>query len=138
MLDPVHLCIHFNTTHWKKKTYAERVLRMITHKFNKVDHTKTAAYWGCPVADGVPPDLDAQQMQLRTFILNGRMSRLVSENYIRNINPEAPWYSVTDFIKSLAALCSVYWADVDRTTHINQKPLDHVIWCAAAPDCVQY
>jgi hypothetical protein len=138
ILDPVHLCINFNTAHWKKKTYAERVLRIIMHKFNKVDHTKTAAYWGMPFADGVAPDLDARQMQLRTWILNGRMPRLDSETYIRNINPEAPWYSVTEFIKSLAALCSVYWVDVDRTTNINQKPLYHVIWCAAAPDRIQY
>ena len=54
------------------------------------------------------------------------------------MDPNAPWYSVKDFVSSLAALTACYWSAVDRTTNVNGVKLYHVIWSATAPDRVQW
>ena len=45
-LDPVHIVITYNNTHWKKATPGQDLLRRLQAKFNRVDYAKDVAYWG--------------------------------------------------------------------------------------------
>ena len=44
-LDPVHLPITYEETHWRKKTVGSRLLRIIMAKFTKVDTTLEGQQW---------------------------------------------------------------------------------------------
>ena len=137
-LDEVHLPIIYNQAHWRKKTPGEKVLRVLMNKFNKIDLTVSADIWGDFYAGAVLPDHSMQVEHFRRHLYNGTMTQSLAKRTIENIDPEVPWYNIKDFVMAMAALTTIYWHEVDRPTHANGKKLYHVLWCATAPERVNW
>ena len=138
ILDPQHLVFNYRAAHWRKSTDGCRVLRIMMRKFDMVDNTKDPDFWG-PVYQGEELPSDSYHITtLRSYIVTGRMPKQLARRTIENIDQMAPWTSAREFIGSMAALASWYWHEIDRATNINNSRLYYVLWCATAPDKVQW
>jgi hypothetical protein len=126
-LDPCHLCMNFNSATWKKTTNAERILRAIMNKFTKVDYNKPASFWGTPFMGKGAPEVTAGSACLRSYMITGSMPKTKALECIMAIDGESPWYSVTAFTEAMAALVSVHWDTVNRSTPGVNKRLYHLM-----------
>ena len=133
----MHLVIAFNNAHYKKTSNGEKVLRIIMNKFNKINNDVGSTIWGHFYTGLDHTNHDYPTDCLRNQLYNGTMSYRRAKQIIGEMDPNAPWYSVKDFVSSLATLTACYWSAVDRTTNVNGVKLYHVIWSATAPDRVQ-
>ena len=138
VLDIVHLAIHYNQTQWKKTRPGELYLRKVMRKLTQIDPSKNAEYWGAPFCGIATPAHNAQEQRYRTMILNGTMQNGEATAVSQQLNDTVPFYSVLEFIRAMASVTSLYWAEVDKTTQIEGKKLSELLWCAAAPHRIQW
>ena len=51
---------------------------------------------------------------------------------------DTPFYTMRDFIEAVAALSSLYWDEIDRTSYAGGKKLYRILWCATSPVRLQW
>ena len=107
-------------------------------KLTQIDPSKNAEYWGAPCCGIATPAHNAQEQRYRTMILNGTMQNGEATAVSQQLNDTVPFYSVLEFIRAMASVTSLYWAEVDKTTQVEGKKLSELLWCAAAPHRTQW
>ena len=138
-LDPVHLCITYNASFWKKRTAREVTLRTIQNKWNKVDYSKPLGYWGNAFNGCNRLQVIAEEILVRNTIRSCSLPSAKAKKILKDMDPEKPWYSRLEYVEALAALASDQGHVVmDRGTHCAGKKLGSVIWSAAAPSRVEW
>jgi len=113
-------------------------LRRIIAKFTKVDQETGAAAWGdCYNGRGAAP-LDRAEESMRAKVLDGSMSRARADMVYDGLDCEQPFYTRVEFVEALAALSSLFRDEVQRKVTGANKPLYRLLWCAAAPDRLEW
>ena len=137
-LDPVHLPITYEETHWRKKTVGSRLLRILMAKFTKVDCTLPAHYWGAPFDGTNAPDLRPIEERARAQILDHSLTKSRAQYVIDHVNAELPWKTTHEFIEAIAALSALVPEELARRTHVNNVQLKRLIYNATAPARMQW
>ncbi|CAK0844681.1 unnamed protein product [Prorocentrum cordatum] len=123
-LDPVHLPITYEETHWRKKTVGSRLLRILMAKFTKVDCTLPAHYWGAPFDGTNAPNLRPIEERARAQILDHSLAKSRAQHVIDHANAELPWKTTHEFIEAIAALSALVPEELARRTHVNNVQLE--------------
>ncbi|CAK0831613.1 unnamed protein product [Prorocentrum cordatum] len=137
-LDPVHLPITYEETHWRKKTVGSRLLRILMVKFTKVDCTLPAQYWGAPFDGTNAPALRPIEERARAQILDHSFAKSRAQHVIDHVNAELPWKTTHEFIESIAALSALVPEELARRTHVNNVQLKRLLYNATAPARMQW
>ncbi|CAK0832929.1 unnamed protein product [Prorocentrum cordatum] len=122
-LDPVHLPIAYEETHWRKKTVGSKLLRIIVAKFTKVSSALLAQFWGAPFDGTNAPSLRPIEERARQQMLDHSLSKSRVQSVIDNVSAELPWRTTRDFIESIAALSALVPEELARRTHVNNVQL---------------
>jgi len=137
-LDPVHLAITYEYATWGKRTEGSRLLRTVMAKFTKHSDSYTPDNWGPIFSDEAPRPLTHSEQLIRAKIQDGSMSQARATAVVASMGPNSPFHSRLQFIELLAAISKLHWADMNRKVQGASKPIKHILWCAAAPDRVEW
>ena len=137
-LDPVHLPITYEETHWRKKTVGSRLLRIIMAKFTKVDGRLPPQYWGAPFDGTNAPNLRPIEERAREQILDHSFPKSRAQFVFENLNAELPWTTPFEFIEAVAALSALVPEELARRTHVNNVQLKKLLYNATAPARMQW
>ena len=137
-LDAVHLPIVYEYATWRKRTAGSRYLRRIMAKFTKVDPETGAEAWGDNYNGRGAAPLDRAEESMRAKVLDGSMSRARADMVHDALDSQRPFYTRVEFVEALAALSSLFWDEVQRRVTGANKPLYRLLWCAAAPDRLEW
>ena len=133
VLDPVHLPINYEHSHFRKHTPGSKLLRVIMAKFTKVSEQYQADAWGPPFyGEGALP-LGRSEERLRENILDHSMSKVRARRVIEHIDGDEPWESTYHFIKAIAALSALFAHELKRRTHVGGVQLRKLLFNATAP-----
>ena len=138
MLDTVHPAITWEHAFFKKSTPGSRCLRVIMHKFNKVDPTVSGSHWGPVFRGSDAPKLSLPDRDLRDSILKQDISKAKCDHVLRKLDGETPWMSVHAFIEALAVLCTRHEKEAERKSHCNGALIKKLMFNLAAPTKVQW
>ncbi|CAK0806321.1 unnamed protein product [Prorocentrum cordatum] len=137
-LDPVHLPITYEETHWREKTVGSRLLRILMAKFTKVDCALPAHYWGAPFDGANAPNLRPIEERARAQILDHSLAKSRSQHVIDHVNAELPWKTTHELIEAIAALSALVPEELARRTHVNNVQLKRLLCNATAPARMQW
>jgi len=137
-LDPVHLVIVYEQSHFRKKTPGSSFLRRIMARFAKLDFSKDVGVWGEAYSGHDYLREQRHETTARNSIIAQSYSRARSATVEADFPSEEPYTCRFEFIAAIAALCTVYREEVVRMTHVNRQPLYRISWCATAPARVEW
>ena len=135
--DPTHLSFSYESAQNRKKTEGARVLRSIQVKFNQWTVEAQAHFRTSPVTDPAP-DLTPEENAARAEILAQSMPSRDAKRRLQSLSCNLPYLARVDYIKDLAALCSVYPDEVRKKTSQQGVPLARILWRACAPSKFKY
>ena len=107
-------------------------------KFNKHDADVNVAVWGESFKGTAPPALTREESVMRQKLLDRSMSTVRANIIYNRIMSDQPFYSRVEFIEAMAALVVLFPAEVERKVTGSNKPVYKVLWCAAAPDRMEW
>ena len=137
-LDPIHLAIVYEYAHWNKRTAGSRMLRSLLRKVLAIDASKTAKNWGSMFTGSNPSPLSQDEERARDHIWHRTMPKAEAEAYMSNLCTDVPFYSSLEFIRGLAALCSLKPEEVGRKVTGANKEVFKILWSAVAPDRLEW
>ena len=137
-LDPVHIAITYNNTHWKKITPGQDLLRRLQAKFNRVDYAKDPAFWG-DFFDGTPSEKeDRVEVSLLACIEAGGLSMVRAWGFVQQLNDATPWHSKAEYLEGIAALVTLFPEEVRRKTVQQGRTLRAVLHSSCAGDRLEW
>ena len=57
---------------------------------------------------------------------------------LRELDDDVPWYTEFSYVEALAALARVHSDELQVKTFVKGTTLKHILWCAAAPERIQW
>ena len=133
-LDPVHLAMTCEYASSRKRTKATKTLRCILSKFSAVDHTYDAASWGHVFHGRSCKGLTVEESSLRQKIEDRTMRVTTAEQILSQLDPSRPFYTRVEWIRSLAALASVFRDEVSRLAPGPNRRIYQLLHTAAAAE----
>ncbi|CAE7650574.1 unnamed protein product [Symbiodinium sp. CCMP2592] len=137
-LDPIHLAIVYEYAHWNKRTAGSRMLRSLVRKVLAIDTSKAAEDWGVIFTGSNPTPLSQEEQCARDHIWHQSMPKAEAEAYMLSLCTDVPFYNRCEFIRGLAALCSLKPEEVGRKVTGANKEVFKILWSAAAPDRLEW
>ncbi len=137
-LDPTHLAIVYEYAHWRKRTPGSNYLRKIAIKFNKRDASLEPEAWGHVFEGSNARCLSREEETARCHIVNMSMSKHRANLIERQLDADVPFYTRIEFIEALASLTCLYKDEVQRKVTGSNKQLFKILWCAAAPERIEW
>ena len=113
-LDPVHLCITFEYSTYRKRTKASTCLRSILCKFNAFDAEKVVQHRTPPFNGVARVEFDHFTQTRREQILTGAMGKAKAKATLERLDWHKPWENVRDVVEAFAALPCCFPDDVDK------------------------
>ena len=132
-LDPTHLAMTVEYASRRKRTALSKTLRSLLAKLSARDDTCSAATWGVIYKGGQCQDLTLEEARLRNQIEDSTMRLPAAQKVLQAIDATVPFYLRIDWIRSLAALSSVYSSEVQRIAPGPNKRVVQLLHTAAAP-----
>ena len=71
------------------------------------------------------------------MILNGTMQTGRAEAIKDQLDDTVPFYKGIEFIRVMASVVALHWAELDKTTCVKGQKLYELLWCAAASHRIQ-
>ena len=133
-MDPVHLAMTCEYASSRKRTKATKTLRCILSKFSAVDHTYDAASWGHVFHGCSCKGLTVEESSLRQKIEDRTMRVTTAEQILSQLDPSRPFYTCVEWIRSLAALASVFRDEVSRLAPGPNRRIYQLLHTAAAAE----
>ena len=134
VLDPVHLVIVYVRCHGGKETPGSSFLRRIMARFNRVDTSTSADFWG-PVYNGAQVQPPSQtNLFFARFIGACSLEAETANKVFHDFEDDKPYASTSQFVLALAALTKLYSDEVRCKSCMKGKLLCEVLESAAAPD----
>ncbi|CAE7729311.1 Pol, partial [Symbiodinium microadriaticum] len=135
ILDPIHLAIVYEYGFWNKKSPGSKQLRRILRKCISIDVGLGQDYWGAFYDGTNARPLGESEMKYRHMISNSSMNL---DSILDGLDIDAPFTDRLEFIKSIAALCRRYPAEVSRKIDGANKQISKILWSACAPDRLEW
>ena len=133
ILDPVHLCITYKGAHAKKATPGSAFLHIIQNKFNQWSDDVDLHTYPSICIDPRDVVLSAVDERYRKQIEEFSMPKRTATALYNSIDGNAPYTSFTDYIKDIAALCSLFPDEARTPTAQQGKRLNMILKDATAP-----
>lgn len=122
-LDPMHVTFAYEQTQGGRRTAGSRLLRCMQAKFWRFDSRLRPDQWGPPFTGDVPFRLSEREAFFADQILTGAMSVDHAQRALDTLNGDTPWYSMADYVATMAAFAAVYEPELRRRTHHSGVPL---------------
>ncbi|CAE7526256.1 unnamed protein product [Symbiodinium microadriaticum] len=131
-LDPVHLAMTYEFASSRKRTPGSKMLRLVLSKLTARDDQCSGQEWGPTFSGSSCRPLTHEEDTARNHIESRSMKSREAERILKNLDPQKPFYFRLDFIKAIAAICSVYSEEVKRIAPGPNRPVYKLLHSATA------
>ncbi|CAE7715294.1 unnamed protein product [Symbiodinium sp. CCMP2592] len=115
-LDAMHIVMVYEQNHNNRSTKGSRWLATVMNKFRNVIPDCSAESWG-PMYTGVEQiSYTAEEKRLSGLIVNKDMSEIEAKAVLGGKDPDVPYRTETQFLESMAAICSLFADEMTKTT----------------------
>ena len=115
-LDAMHIVMVYEQNHNNRSTKGSRWLATVMNKFRNVMPDCSAQSWG-PMYTGVEQiSYTAEEKRLSALIVNKDMSEVEAKAVLEGMDPDVPYRTETQFLESMAAICSLFADEMTKTT----------------------
>ncbi|CAE7827729.1 unnamed protein product, partial [Symbiodinium sp. CCMP2456] len=115
-LDAMHIVMVYEQNHNNRSTKGSRWLATVMNKFRNVMPDCSAQSWG-PMYTGVEQiSYTAEEKRLSALIVNKDMSEIEAKAVLEGMDPDVPYRTETQFLESVAAICSLFADEMTKTT----------------------
>ncbi|CAE7263239.1 unnamed protein product, partial [Symbiodinium sp. KB8] len=111
-LDSVHLAMTWEYASSRKRTAGSKTLRKILSKFTATDDSFDVRRWGRPYDGTTCAPLTYEEARVQRQIQDCSMREKTAQRLLRELDPNKPVYLRIEWIKSLAAVASIYREEV--------------------------
>lgn len=138
-LDPVHLAMTYEHTHFRKRTPGSRVLRILLMKFARSDPSLNMGSWGVVYEGNEAAVHDTNgERHFRDMILHQSMQPSVAARVLNALDAARPWRRPLEVLQAFAAHAAHFSGELNRRTHQRGVSLGRLIWNACQPGRLQW
>ena len=131
-LDPVHLAMTVEYASGRRRTPISKALRRILRKLTAYSSGLKPTTWGAAHTGQTCANLSREEERLRAQIEDRSVRLRDAQALLDNLEPDAPFILRVDWIRALAALTSVYRAEVQRVAPGPNRKVFELLHSAAA------
>ena len=130
-LNPVHLAMTWEYASSRKRTAGSKTLRKILSKFTATDDSFDVRRWGRPYDGTTCAPLTYEEARVQRQIQDCSMREKTAQRLLRELDPNKPFYLRIEWIKSLAAVASIYREEVQRVCPGPIRKIRELLFTAA-------
>ena len=130
-LDSVHLAMTWEYASSRKRTAGSKTLRKILSKFTATDDSFDVRRWGRPYDGTTCAPLTYEEARVQRQIQDCSMREKTAQRLLRELDPNKPVYLRIEWIKSLAAVASIYREEVQRVCPGPNRKIRELLFTAA-------
>ncbi len=137
-LDATHICMKYRAAFGRRKTEGCVWLSRVMAKFSKANDMLGVFHWGAPYhGDGCRPHSLAES-NARQQLMEGTMLLADAKGILTSMHCDGPWLTRLDFVKAIAAVCSVYPDEALIKTQDAGKSIRQLLWNLTSPQTCEW
>ena len=136
-LDAMHIVMVYEQNFNNKRTQGSKWLASVMNKFRVVDCAANANSFG-PMYTGVENiSYSAEEKWLGALLAEGSMPEVEAISVLDKVDPDQPWRTEADFLEAIAAICSLFFDELQKVT-LSGATLHRLLINLTVPGKIQW